>query len=194
MAATPVFATPTNSPLRSSPNVKQFTSTPLHNPIRSSRRSRCISCSDSGQYPSLDLSVEDEDTLEDFPEKYVARSNRSNSLVGRIVDDVLYGSIKYFCRSRGHGFINPDGVSHRTLLNTQSWRHSIVILERKVRIKQKTHDSQEHSFWDIYSVYCSIQVSKDCTCQKNSFVNFKYASCQNIQKRSLPPGFLELSG
>lgn len=115
MAATPVFATPTNSPLRSSPNVKQFTSTPLHNPIRSSRRSRCISCSDSGQYPSLDLSVEDEDTLEDFPEKYVARSNRSNSLVGRIVDDVLYGSIKYFCRSRGHGFINPDGNPYEDL-------------------------------------------------------------------------------
>eukprot|EP00095_Tigriopus_kingsejongensis_P007168 maker-scaffold211_size255937-snap-gene-1.14 protein:Tk07168 transcript:maker-scaffold211_size255937-snap-gene-1.14-mRNA-1 annotation:"cold shock domain-containing protein c2" len=109
MATSPVFATPTSSPHRA--HLKAMGNGPIVNLV-SSRRARCISCSESGQYANLELSLDPEDE-EEFLERYMAKKNRSDSLVGRIVDDIKFGTVKYFCRSRGHGFLNPDeNASH----------------------------------------------------------------------------------
>ena len=46
-----------------------------------------------------------------LPDVIVTKRNRSDSVIGRIEDDVERGAVKYFCRSRGHGFIVPENVS-----------------------------------------------------------------------------------
>lgn len=38
----------------------------------------------------------------------VTRRSRTEAVCGRILDEVETGTLKYFCRSRGHGFITPD--------------------------------------------------------------------------------------
>lgn len=48
-----------------------------------------------------------------LPDVIVTKRNRSDSIIGRIEDDVERGTVKYFCRSRGHGFIVPENVSTR---------------------------------------------------------------------------------
>ena len=46
-----------------------------------------------------------------LPEVIVTKRNRTESVCGRIEDDCCRGTVKYFCRSRGHGFIVPENVS-----------------------------------------------------------------------------------
>ena len=46
-----------------------------------------------------------------LPDVIVTKRNRTESVCGRIEDDVERGTVKYFCRSKGHGFIVPDNVS-----------------------------------------------------------------------------------
>ena len=45
-----------------------------------------------------------------LPDVIVTKRNRTDSICGRIEDDVERGAVKYFCRSKGHGFIVPDNV------------------------------------------------------------------------------------
>ncbi len=83
-------------------------------PVPSPRRQRCLSCSDN----TLDLTL---DTLDNsnIPEVIVTKRTRTVSMCGRIVDEEEEGTVKYFCRSRGHGIINPDDVSIvRILIST----------------------------------------------------------------------------
>jgi len=71
--------------------------------FQSRRRSRCTSCSDASFDDSSFLL---EDTL-------LPRRSRTCSVSERIKSEVQTGSITYFCRSRGHGFIRgDDGEDH----------------------------------------------------------------------------------
>ena len=56
-----------------------------------------------------------------LPDVIVTKRNRSDSVVGRIEDDVERGAVKYFCRSRGHGFIVPENVSQSESVLSRSW-------------------------------------------------------------------------
>jgi len=79
-------------------------------PVPSPRRQRCLSCNDN----VLDLSNEDGDGQNSpgasavLPDVIVTRRSRTDSICGRIQDEEETGVVKYFCRSRGHGFITPD--------------------------------------------------------------------------------------
>ena len=46
-----------------------------------------------------------------LPEIIITRRTRTHSMNGRIGDEVHEGIVKFFCRSRGHGFIDDDEVS-----------------------------------------------------------------------------------
>ena len=46
-----------------------------------------------------------------LPEIIITRRTRTHSMNGRIEDEVHEGTVKFFCRSRGHGFIDDDQVS-----------------------------------------------------------------------------------
>ena len=46
-----------------------------------------------------------------LPEVIITRRTRTHSMNGRIEDDDHEGTVKFFCRSRGHGFIDDDQVS-----------------------------------------------------------------------------------
>ncbi len=41
------------------------------------------------------------------PDLIITRRTRTHSMSGRIEDHVQMGKVKFFCRSRGHGFIEP---------------------------------------------------------------------------------------
>ena len=43
-----------------------------------------------------------------LPEIIITRRTRTHSMNGRIEDEVHEGTVKFFCRSRGHGFIDDD--------------------------------------------------------------------------------------
>merc|ERR1712154_156108 len=67
------------------------------------RRSRCISCSDSGVGSSFeDSSFLLENTL-------LPRRSRTSSISDRIKSGTQRGTVSYFCRSRGHGYILGEG-------------------------------------------------------------------------------------
>ena len=75
--------------------------------VPSPRRARCISCSEGA-----DLSLEPEIAARNavnnvLPDVIVTRRSRTDSMCDRIEDDTMVGTVKYFCRSRGHGFVNP---------------------------------------------------------------------------------------
>lgn len=42
------------------------------------------------------------------PEMIITRRTRTHSMSGRIEDQVNTGTVKFFCRSRGHGFLDPS--------------------------------------------------------------------------------------
>merc|ERR1712227_841638 len=67
------------------------------------RRSRCISCSDSG----VGSSFEDSSLLLD--NTLLPRRSRTSSISERIKGDIQTGKVTYFCRSRGHGFLQGEG-------------------------------------------------------------------------------------
>ena len=46
-----------------------------------------------------------------MPDVIVTRRTRTISMSGRIEDEVREGTVKFFCRSRGHGFIDDDEAS-----------------------------------------------------------------------------------
>jgi cold shock CspA family protein len=43
-----------------------------------------------------------------LPDIIITRRTRTISMSGRIEDEVRTGTVKFFCRSRGHGFIDDD--------------------------------------------------------------------------------------
>jgi len=88
--------------VNSSPPMSLF---PLPSPARR-MRNRCISCSETGNF--LDDSSGSNNSSLVLPDVIVTKRNRSDSIIGRIEDDVERGTVKYFCRSRGHGFIVPE--------------------------------------------------------------------------------------
>jgi len=45
------------------------------------------------------------------PDLIITRRNRTQSMSGRIEESVSKGTVKFFCRSRGHGFIDTDDGS-----------------------------------------------------------------------------------
>ena len=47
-----------------------------------------------------------------LPEVIITRRTRTHSMNGRIEDDDHEGTVKFFCRSRGHGFIDDDQVNY----------------------------------------------------------------------------------
>ncbi|XP_023324579.1 cold shock domain-containing protein CG9705 [Eurytemora carolleeae] len=75
---------------------------PPKSPIDQHReaRRRCMSCSESDVFNTI---LEEHGALEKH-----TKHERSSSLMGRIKKFQCTGTIVYFCRSRGHGFIKPD--------------------------------------------------------------------------------------
>eukprot|EP00094_Tigriopus_californicus_P011678 TCALIF_11283-PA protein Name:"Similar to CG9705 Cold shock domain-containing protein CG9705 (Drosophila melanogaster)" AED:0.17 eAED:0.17 QI:0/0/0/0.66/1/1/3/0/200 len=45
-----------------------------------------------------------------LPDMIITRRTRTQSMSGRIQDQVHQGKVKFFCRSKGHGFIDPSKV------------------------------------------------------------------------------------
>ena len=45
-----------------------------------------------------------------LPPIIITRRTRTLSMNGRIEDEVHEGTVKFFCRSRGHGFIDDNMV------------------------------------------------------------------------------------
>eukprot|EP00090_Calanus_glacialis_P022823 TRINITY_DN35147_c0_g1_i1.p1 TRINITY_DN35147_c0_g1~~TRINITY_DN35147_c0_g1_i1.p1 ORF type:complete len:190 (+),score=45.91 TRINITY_DN35147_c0_g1_i1:151-720(+) len=85
---------PFNSPPRSFEN---------YGPNGGRRRSRCISCSDSSFGSSFEESSSFllESTL-------LPRRIRTDSVSERIKGEIQCGTVTYFCKSRGHGYIQPS--------------------------------------------------------------------------------------
>ena len=107
MAAPSSTSPPFRSHAKSSP-----TSIGLHFPSPSRRaRNRCISCSEQGNYLDDGLGNSFDDSSLVLPDVIVTKRNRTESVSGRIEDDVEIGTVKYFCRSRGHGFIVAEKVN-----------------------------------------------------------------------------------
>jgi len=85
-----VYISPTSSPPRS---------LDMPGPGISNRsRSRCISCSDSN------ASLEDSSLVSTL----LPRRARTASVCERIKEGTQTGVVTYFCKSRGHGFIQPS--------------------------------------------------------------------------------------
>jgi len=73
------------------------------------KRSRCISCSDSSMGSSLE-----ESSSFIMESSLVPRRVRTASVSDRIKGDIQSGTVTYFCKTRGHGFIKPsqDNTEH----------------------------------------------------------------------------------
>nr|ACO10456.1 Cold shock domain-containing protein C2 [Caligus rogercresseyi]ACO11708.1 Cold shock domain-containing protein C2 [Caligus rogercresseyi] len=67
------------------------------------RRTRCDSCSENGLSSTTLLS----EAL-DPPETFVTRRTRTESTSGKTTENLVEGTVKYFCRSRGFGFLTPN--------------------------------------------------------------------------------------
>jgi len=79
----------------------------IDNFFQTRRRSRCISCSDS----SIGSSFEDSSFL--LENTLIPRRSRTSSISERIKSETQNGTVTYFCRSRGHGFLRDDhGEEH----------------------------------------------------------------------------------
>merc|ERR1712018_488221 len=52
-----------------------------------------------------------------LPEINITRRTRTQSMNGRIGDEIHEGSVKFFCRSRGHGFIDDDIDSYPVFMH-----------------------------------------------------------------------------
>ena len=77
-----------------------------------------------------------------LPDVIVTKRNRSDSVVGRIEDDVERGAVKYFCRSRGHGFIVPENVSWCGYWSVFAWYH--IPTYNQKQIKALDHELSVH--------------------------------------------------
>lgn len=93
----------TTEPPDQKPRIPSIVSPSLLVPSR--KRNRCISCSDSVVGSSF------EDNSPYLIPELVSRRTRTCSISARIHEDVRTGVVKYFCRSRGHGFIVADQLS-----------------------------------------------------------------------------------
>eukprot|EP00093_Oithona_nana_P004890 04890.XXX_48180_49206_1 [CDS] Oithona nana genome sequencing. len=73
-----------------------------------------------------------------LPEIIITRRTRTQSMNGRIGDEVHDGTVKFFCRSRGHGFIDDDLVNHliRKLLTKGVFIITLASAAHKKRTKQ----------------------------------------------------------
>ena len=49
-----------------------------------------------------------------LPDLIITRRTRTNSMSGRIEKPIQSGTVKFFCRSKGHGFIDPEKVNRKT--------------------------------------------------------------------------------
>jgi len=145
----------------------QFPSTPprsLDNfiPGGGRRRSRCISCSDSSFGSSFEESSSFllESTL-------LPRRVRTASVSDRIKGDTQTGVVTYFCKSRGHGFIQPsDNHSEEHFVHVSDVESELVPLKgdqvsyrlcpvppkfekcQAVNVTITKMSSQQHKRWD----------------------------------------------
>jgi len=108
MAATSSFQSPPQILLPKTPLTSYSSQHSIENFLPAKRRSRCISCSDSGVGSSFeDSSFLLENTL-------LPRRSRTSSISDRIKSSAQKGTVSYFCRSRGHGYIlgQENGEEH----------------------------------------------------------------------------------
>jgi len=103
MAATSNFQSPPQMLVPKVPPTSYSNQHSIDTFFPTKRRSRCISCSDSGVGSSFeDSSFLLENTL-------LPRRSRTSSVSDKIKSGTQRGTVSYFCRSRGHGFILGDG-------------------------------------------------------------------------------------
>jgi len=82
-------------------------------PVPSPRRQRSVSCSDNvldistGEDMSVDGQNHQGSPSGPMPDVIVTRRSRTDSVCGRILEEEESGVVKYFCKSRGHGFVSP---------------------------------------------------------------------------------------
>jgi len=102
MAATSNFQSPPPMFVPKAPLSSYTNQHSIDNFFPTKRRSRCISCSDSGFGSSLEeSSFLLENTL-------LTRRSRTSSISDRIKSTPQQGTVSYFCRSRGHGYIRGE--------------------------------------------------------------------------------------
>ena len=56
-----------------------------------------------------------------LPDIIITRRTRTISMNGRIEEDVHEGTVRFFCRSKGHGFIDDDIATATAEAKVCSW-------------------------------------------------------------------------
>jgi len=126
------------------------------------RRSRCISCSDS----SFGSSFEESSSFL-LESSLLPRRVRTASVSDRIKGEPQSGVVTYFCKSRGHGFIQPsDNPAEEHFVHVSDVESEIVPLKgdqvsyrlcpvppkfekcQAVNVTITKLSSQEHKRWD----------------------------------------------
>lgn len=108
--------------------------------VPSRKRSRCISCSDSLVGSSF------EDNSPYLVPELISRRTRTGSICERIHEEPQTGRVKYFCRSRGHGFIIPNQDNNKS--RNASTEANNKVGDADIQNQRKTSESSDNE--DIF--------------------------------------------
>ena len=78
-----------------------------------------------------------------LPDIIITRRTRTISMNGRIEEDVHEGTVRFFCRSKGHGFIDDDIATATAEAKVCSWNCTLYpqkngILKIVMRFRKRT--------------------------------------------------------
>ena len=67
-----------------------------------------------------------------LPDIIITRRTRTHSMNGRIEEDVHEGTVRFFCRSKGHGFIDDDtatAIAEAKVWSISIFSNMVIILD-----------------------------------------------------------------
>ena len=67
-----------------------------------------------------------------LPDIIITRRTRTISMNGRIEEDVHEGTVRFFCRSKGHGFIDDDIATATAEAKVCSWNCFLYALKKGI--------------------------------------------------------------
>ena len=67
-----------------------------------------------------------------LPDIIITRRTRTISMNGRIEEDVHEGTVRFFCRSKGHGFIDDDIATATAEAKVCSWNCSLYAQKKGI--------------------------------------------------------------
>ena len=80
-----------------------------------------------------------------LPDIIITRRTRTISMNGRIEEDVHEGTVRFFCRSKGHGFIDDD-------IATATAEAKVCSSNCTSYVQKKYDSAKEHYL--IFSIFC----------------------------------------